>query len=69
MGAWGTGTFENDTACDWAGDLESATDCLRVLKTLSRVIEIGDDSWTRMRAAKRLLRARSSRAERKLGAA
>ena len=43
MGVWGTGTFENDTACDWAGDLESATDVSPVVETLARVIEGGDD--------------------------
>jgi hypothetical protein len=42
MGAWGTGTFENDTACDWASDLESATDLSPVVDTLARVVELGD---------------------------
>jgi hypothetical protein len=43
MGAWGTGTFENDTACDWAGGLEGASDLSPVLETLTRVIGVGDD--------------------------
>ena len=43
MGAWGTGTFENDTACDWAGDLEAAADLSPVVETLTRAIEVGDE--------------------------
>jgi len=34
MGAWGTGHFDNDTACDWVYELEDATD----LKPLERAI-------------------------------
>ena len=26
MGAWGVGNFDNDTACDWAYELEECTD-------------------------------------------
>ena len=26
MGAWGTGVFDNDTACDWSYDLEKTKD-------------------------------------------
>jgi hypothetical protein len=26
MGAWGTGIFDNDTACDWAYDLKETSD-------------------------------------------
>lgn len=26
MGSWGTGAFENDTACDWGYDLEGVDD-------------------------------------------
>jgi hypothetical protein len=43
MGAWGTGTFENDTACDWARDLEAAADLSPVVETLTRAIEVGDE--------------------------
>ncbi len=32
MGAWGTGTFENDNALDWAGELGKSTD-FSVLET------------------------------------
>jgi hypothetical protein len=40
MGAWGAGTFENDAACDWAGDLEAARDLSPVVETLARAIEV-----------------------------
>jgi len=42
MGAWDADTFDNDTACDWAHDLESVDDLSRVRETLSRVLEVGD---------------------------
>ena len=29
MGAWGSGSFENDTALDWAGGVESVADVSR----------------------------------------
>lgn len=34
MGAWGTGVFDNDTACDWAYGLEGQTDLGLVERTL-----------------------------------
>jgi hypothetical protein len=43
MGAWGTGTFDNDTACDWAGDLEGAEDLSPVEAAIKQVVETGDD--------------------------
>lgn len=43
MGAWGTGAFENDTACDWYGDLVDAEDLSLVQNTLSSVEDAEDD--------------------------
>ena len=34
MGAWGTGVFDNDTACDWAYGLEGQTDLGLIERTL-----------------------------------
>ena len=42
MGAWGTGTFDNDTACDWALSLEGGEDLSRVRETLDAVLEEED---------------------------
>jgi hypothetical protein len=35
MGAWAHDTFDNDTACDWAFDLEKAADLSLVTQALS----------------------------------
>ncbi len=43
MGAWGTGAFDNDTACDWSSDLADADDLSFVEETLSSVYEIDDE--------------------------
>jgi hypothetical protein len=43
MGAWGTGTFDNDTACDWTYDLEQAKDLSFVGDTLAAVMAVGDE--------------------------
>jgi hypothetical protein len=43
MGAWGVGTFDNDTACDWAYGLEEADDFTLVRGTLDRVLTVGGD--------------------------
>ena len=43
MGAWGTGSFENDDAMDWVADLEGSDDLAIVVETLSRVADAGDD--------------------------
>lgn len=43
MGAWGTGSFDNDTACDWSYELEETTDLSLVKQTLAQVLEIGED--------------------------
>jgi hypothetical protein len=43
MGAWGTGIFDNDTACDWAYDLEEASDLSLIESTLDKVLNVGAD--------------------------
>ena len=43
MGTWAHDTFDNDTACDWAYDLEKVSDLSFVMLALSRVIETGND--------------------------
>lgn len=42
MGAWGTGIFDNDTACDWAYELEGQRDLGVIERTLDAVLENGD---------------------------
>ena len=42
MGAWGTGSFENDDAVDWVADLETCDDSVVIEATLARVAETGD---------------------------
>lgn len=44
MGAWGTGSFDNDTAGDWALGLKEARDLQYVQETLQRAREIGADT-------------------------
>jgi hypothetical protein len=41
MGAWGTGIFDNDTACDWIYDLEETNDLSLIESTLDKVIDVG----------------------------
>jgi hypothetical protein len=41
MGAWGTGPFDNDTACDWSYGLEESTDFSLIEETLSKVLSVG----------------------------
>ena len=36
MGAWGSGSFENDTALDWAGDVRSVEDVRKPFEQLKR---------------------------------
>jgi hypothetical protein len=43
MGAWGSGTFDNDTACDWSYRLEDAEDLSLVIEAVDAVLEVGDD--------------------------
>lgn len=38
MGAWGTGVFDNDTACDWAYGLEGQGDLALIERTLDTVL-------------------------------
>ncbi|MEM7116666.1 MAG: DUF4259 domain-containing protein, partial [Chloroflexota bacterium] len=37
MGAWGTGIFDNDTACDWAYELENSSDLSVISSTINAV--------------------------------
>lgn len=39
MGAWGAGSFENDTASDWAYDLTDAADATPIIEAFAAVIE------------------------------
>jgi hypothetical protein len=43
MGAWGVGTFDNDTACDWAYGLEKTDDLSLIRGTFDRVLAVGGD--------------------------
>lgn len=43
MGAWGTDTFENDSACDWGHDLEDYDDLELVEQAITAVMELGSD--------------------------
>jgi len=45
MGAWGTGSFDNDTACDWAQDLEGTEDYSLIERTLRSVAEVETDTY------------------------
>jgi hypothetical protein len=42
MGAWGAGSFENDTALDWVWDLKESTDLHVVEAAISDVLNCGD---------------------------
>lgn len=43
MGTWGASAFENDTAADWASELEAADDLSPVLGQIIGVIESGEE--------------------------
>jgi hypothetical protein len=43
MGAWGTGTFDNDTACDWSAALEEVDDLSLVADAMERVLKVGGE--------------------------
>lgn len=43
MGAWGTGSFENDDALDWLGDLAESDDLSTLESTLDAVIDTDED--------------------------
>ena len=42
MGAWDVGAFDNDTACDWAYELESQSDTSYVSSTLAKALAVLD---------------------------
>jgi len=42
MGAWGTNTFDNDDACDWAYTLEESKDLRVVESALAEVLQTDD---------------------------
>lgn len=43
MGAWGSGSFENDDAMDWVADLGDGDDLQPVEDLFEEVLEEGDD--------------------------
>ncbi len=43
MGAWGTGSFDNDDAGDWVVELEAAEDFGPISSAFEAVLEVGDD--------------------------
>jgi hypothetical protein len=43
MGAWDVDTFDNDTACDWAYELEQSADLTCVRDALNTVLDTGDE--------------------------
>jgi hypothetical protein len=43
MGAWGSDTFENDTACDWSASLEGSDDFDVIEQAFAAVEEVGDE--------------------------
>ncbi len=42
MGAWGTGVFDNDTACDWVYALQEQRDVAYLEHTIDTVLTAGD---------------------------
>jgi hypothetical protein len=43
MGAWDATSFGNDTANDWAYDLENSSDLSYIDATLQRILDAGED--------------------------
>lgn len=43
MGAWGVGTFDNDTACDWTSGLEGVEDLSLVHDAVDTVVAAGSE--------------------------
>lgn len=43
MGTWGPSAFENDTACDWAYELEEIDDLSVICRSLDDVVACGED--------------------------
>lgn len=42
MGAWGAGSFDNDTACDWAQGLKKVDNLSLIASALGRVLDSDD---------------------------
>lgn len=45
MGAWGSGSFENDDAMDWVSDLSASPDWSTVQAALDQVLALGPDDY------------------------
>ena len=43
MGAWGSGSFENDDASDWVWELEDDNDASVLIEALSDVVDVDPD--------------------------
>lgn len=43
MGAWGAGSFDNDTACDWAEALKRVDNLSLIAGALGRVLDTDHD--------------------------
>jgi hypothetical protein len=54
MGAWGAGSFQNDWALDWIGDLRESRDVSLIRTVLSRVVEHGGTKHSRPSILERL---------------
>jgi|SRR5262245_10113782 len=57
MGAWGTGSFDNDTACDWAYDLKDTSDLSLIESALDKVLIVGAEYLDASEAEKALAAA------------
>jgi hypothetical protein len=57
MGAWGTGIFDNDTACDWAHDLKETSDLSLIESALDKVLNVGAEYLDASEAEKALAAA------------
>src|SRR5262249_16139987 len=45
MGAWGAGTFENDTACDLAAEIADSRGLAKMVSELDRALESGKSNF------------------------
>ena len=43
MGTWAADPFGNDTACDWKYGIEETDDLSVIQRSITRVLEIGDE--------------------------
>jgi hypothetical protein len=43
MGTWSIESFGNDTACDWAYELEEAADLGLIRETIQKVVDAGEE--------------------------